>query len=251
MRFYKDARAGRLASGHSNFFGLIVSDITNPFFPELIRGFESAALERRFDVLLFDTNYIPRRTEAGVRMMIENKVRGAVITSELAPHPIQDFTANHVAVVSLDLGSAGPHTANIRVDNCRGIRRAIDHLYGLGHKHIAFISGPANLRSARIRSEAFVSALHAHGLTPEQTVEGNHKVEGGATARRILLGKEQTPIAILCSNDLTAIGAMRAVREARLRIPEDVSIIGFDDIYLASIATPRLTTVSLSRVGIR
>ena len=98
LRFYKDAHARRLASGRSDFFGLIVSDITNPFFPELIRGFESAALGRRFDTLLCDTNYDPRRAESGVRMMIENKVRGvAIMTSELAPHLIEDLTANHVA----------------------------------------------------------------------------------------------------------------------------------------------------------
>lgn len=252
LRFYKDARAGRLASGQSNFFGLIVSDIANPFFPELIRGFESAALKRRFDTLLFDTNYDPRRTEAGVRMMIENKVRGvAVMTSELAPHLIEDFTANHVAVVSLDLGTAGTFTANIRVDYDKGIRQAIDHLHGLGHKDIAFISGPAHLRSARIRREAFVRALNAYGLNPDRTVEGNHKVDGSVAATRILLGQPQPPTAVLCSNDLTAIGAMGELREAGLRIPEDISIVGFDDIYFASIATPPLTTVSLclDRVG--
>lgn len=248
LRFYRDARAGRLASGRSNFFGLIVSDITNPFFPELIRGFESAALERRFDTLLFDTNYDPRRTEAGVRMMIENKVHGvAVMTSELASHLVQDFTANHVAVVSLDLGTAGPYTANIEVDYGQGIRQAIDHLCRLGHKHISFISGPVNLRSARIRSKAFVNALHAHGLSPDQTVEGDHRVEGGTAACRVLLGRRQTPTAILCSNDLMAIGAIKAVREAGLRVPKDVSVIGFDDIYLASISAPPLTTVNLPR----
>ena len=248
LRFYKDARAGRLGAGRSNFFGLIVSDITNPFFPELVRGFESAARERRFDVLLFDTNYDSRRTEVGVRMMIENKVRGvAVMTSELAPHLIEDFRVNHVAVVSLDLGTSSSYTANIRVDYGRGIRQAIDHLHNFGHKEIAFISGPQNLRSARIRSEAFVSALHAYGLTPQRMLEGNHKVEGGVTAARLLLEDGRLPSAILCSNDLTAIGAMGALRDAQLRIPEDISVIGFDDIYFARIATPPLTTVILPR----
>lgn len=248
LRFYRDARAGRLASGKSNFFGLIVSDITNPFFHELIRAFESAALERRFDTLLFDTNYDPRRTEAGVRMMIENKVRGvAIMTSELAPHLVEDFTANHVAVVSLDLGTVGLYSANIRVDYARGIHQAIDHLHKLGHRDIAFISGPANLLSAKIRRQAFVTALRKYGLGLERIVEGNHKVDGGVASARTLLAQGKAPTAILCSNDLTAIGTIMALREANLRIPEDTSVIGFDDIYIASITTPPLTTISLPR----
>jgi DNA-binding LacI/PurR family transcriptional regulator len=247
LRFYKDAHARRLARGRSDFFGLIVSDITNPFFPELFRSFESAALARRFDTLLCDTNYDPRRTEACVRMLIENKVRGvAVMTSELAPHLTEDLTANHVAVVSLDLGAAGLYTANIRVDYARGIRQSIKHLHSLGHTDIAFITGPPGLRSARVRRDAFISALHSYGLSSERTVEGNHRVDGGMAAARTLLAQDP-PTAILCSNDLTAIGAMGALREAGLQVPEDVSVIGFDDIYFASIATPPLTTVNLPR----
>jgi DNA-binding LacI/PurR family transcriptional regulator len=248
LRFYKDAHARRLASGRSDFFGLIVSDITNPFFPELIRGFESAALGRRFDTLLCDTNYDPRRAESGVRMMIENKVRGvAIMTSELAPHLIEDLTANHVAVVSLDLGAVGSYTANIRVDYAQGIRQAINHLHKLGHSEIAFISGPLGVRSATVRREAFFSALHSYGLSSERTVEGDHQVGGGMAAARALLAQGKAPTAILCSNDLTAIGAMAALREAGLQIPEEVSVVGFDDIYFASLTTPPLTTVGLPR----
>lgn len=248
LRFYKDAHARGLASGSSDFFGLIVSDITNPFFPEMVRGFETAALERRFHTLLCDTGYNPRRTEAAVQMMIENRVRGvAVMTSELTPNFAEDFMANHVAVVSLDLGTAGPYSANIRVNYTRGIRQAINHLHGLGHRDIGFISGPKRLRSARVRRDAFVSALRSHGLAAELTVEGNHKVDGGMNAARKLLEQDRIPTALLCSNDLTAIGAMEAVRTAGLRVPNDVSVIGFDDIYFSRLTTPPLTTVGLPR----
>ncbi len=248
MRFYKDALAGRLGSGQSHFYGLIVSDITNPFFPDLINGFESAALQGRFETLLCNTSYDSRRTAAGVKMMIGNKVRGvAVMTSEFADHLTQDFTANHIAVVSLDLGTPGLYTANIRVDYARGIRQAIDHLYGLGHRDIAFISGPQKLRSAKIRSEGFASALQSYGLNPERTLESDHRVEGGMLAAHALLGQGKAPTAILCSNDLTAIGAMRALCEAGLRIPDDVSVVGFDDIYFAGITAPPLTTISVPR----
>lgn len=248
LRFYKDAHARRLASGQSDFFGLLVSDITNPFFPDIVRGFESAALEREFDTLLCDTRYDPRRTESAVRMMIENKVRGvAIMTSELAPNLTEDFMANHVPVVSLDLGTVGPYSANIRVHYTRGIRQAINHLHELGHTEIAFISGPERLRSARVRREAFINALHSHGLRPEQMVEANHKIDGGMAAARKLLEQGRRPTALLCSNDLTAIGAMGAVRAAGLQVPQDVSVIGFDDIYFSSLTTPPLTTVGIPR----
>lgn len=248
LRFYKDAHARRLASGESDFFGLIVSDITNPFFPELVRGFESAALERKLDTLLCDTNYDLRRTEAGVRMMIENKVRGvAIMTSKMAPELIDDLTANSVAVVSLDLGTVGQYSANIRVNYTRGVHQAIEHLHSLGHNDIAFISGPQAVRSAMVRREAFFNALNSHGLSSERIVEGDHRVAGGMAAARALFNNGKPPTAILCSNDLTAIGAIGAIREAGLRIPEDVSVIGFDNIYFASMTTPPLTTVNVPR----
>ncbi|HEV2418083.1 MAG TPA: LacI family DNA-binding transcriptional regulator, partial [Terriglobia bacterium] len=103
LNYYKDAHARRLAIGQSDFFGLIVSDIGNPFFPELIKSFETAALDRGFDLMLSNTNYDPRRTQQAVRKMIENKVRGvAVMTSEFSSALTTELTANRVAVVFLD-----------------------------------------------------------------------------------------------------------------------------------------------------
>lgn len=248
LRYYKDAHARRLGSGQSDFVGLIVSDITNPFFPEIVRGFESAALKRRFDTLLCDTNYDPHRSEAGIRMMIENKVRGvAVMTSELPPRLAEDLMANEVPAVSLGLWKPGLYTANIRVDQARGIHQAVAHLQSLGHQDIAFISGPQGHGSAVDRRNAFSSASQIYELRLPRIIEGNHKVDGGLDAMRTLLADGKRPTAILCSNDLTAFGAMRALREVGLRVPEDISVIGFDDIYFASVANPPLTTISLPR----
>lgn len=248
LNYHKDAHARRLAVGRSDFFGLIVSDIENPFFPEIVKSFQSAALDRGFDLLLCNTNYDPARTEAAVHKMIENKVRGvAIMTSELGAALADQLTANQVAVVLLDLGHVGPHMSNIRVNYSEGIDQAIEHLHALGHRDIAFISGPQSLRSAVIRREAFITALKHRGLSAQRVLEGNHKVDGGEAAVHALLGRSPLPTAILCSNDLTAIGVMSALREAGLRVPEDISVVGFDDIYFARIAYPPLTTVNLSR----
>ncbi|HEV2232333.1 MAG TPA: LacI family DNA-binding transcriptional regulator [Terriglobia bacterium] len=248
LNYYKDAHARRLAVGRSDFFGLIVSDIENPFFPEIVKSFQAAALDRGFDLLLSNTNYDPNRTEAAVHKMIENKVRGvAIMTSELGAALAEQLTANEVAVVFLDLGHIGPHMSNIRVNYSEGIYQAIEHLHALGHKDIAFISGPPKLRSAVIRREAFINALRHRGLSAQRVLEGNHKVDGGEAAVRALLGHSPLPTAILCSNDLTAIGVMSALREVGVRVPDDISVVGFDDIYFARIAYPPLTTVNLSR----
>lgn len=248
LNYYKDAHARRLAIGQSDFFGLIVSDIENPFFPELIKSFESAALDRGFDLMLSNTNYDPRRTQQAVRKMIENKVRGvAVMTSEFNPALTAELTANRVAVVILDQGDMQPYTSCIRVNYSEGIHEAIQHLVDLGHREIAFIAGPQSLRSAVTRRKAAADALRKHEVEAAPIIEANHRAEGGISAVETLLKSGRFPTAILCSNDLMAIGAMSAIQEAGLRVPEDVSVVGFDDIYFARLARPPLTTVNLPR----
>jgi LacI family transcriptional regulator len=248
LNYYQDLHARRLARGRSNFLGLIVSDIGNPFFPELIKSFETSALNQGFDFLLCNTNYDPARTAGAVRKMIENKVSGvAVMTSEFRPDLVEELTTRHVPVVFLDLGTPRKFVANIRVDYARGIHEAIDHLFGLGHRDIGFIAGPQNLRSAVIRREAFTLALREHGLPADCTAEGNHQVDGGAAAAKALLASRPFPTAVLCSNDLTAIGAARELMAGGVSIPEGVSLVGFDDIDFARFTHPPLTTVSLPR----
>ena len=248
LNYYKDAHARHLARGRSDFFGLILSDIGNPFFPEVVKGFEAAGLEKGFDLLLFNTNYDPGRTEAAVRRMIENKVRGvAVMTSEWGSSLAEDLAAHQVAVVFLDLGPVGEYTSNIQVNYSGGIYQAIDHLRKLGHHDFCFIAGPQALRSAVTRRKAFVDALNQWNLPSHLTLEGNHKVDGGIRAVQTLLDRRPLPTAILCSNDLTALGALKALAEAGVTVPEDVSVVGFDDIDFAQFAHPALTTVNLSR----
>ena len=248
LRFHKDAHARRLATGKSDFFGMIVSDIANPFFAEVIKSFETAALERQFQLLLCNTNYDPHRAEAGVRMMIENKVRGvAVMPSEFDPALAEELRANHVPMVLADFGMVGPYVSNIRIEFEHGIYEAIQHLYDLGHRDVAFVSGPPSLRSAVVRREAFVNALQRRDLPADRIVEGDHRIEGGIAAVPQLLSGANLPTAVLCSNDLTAIGLINEFQRAGVRVPENVSVIGFDDIQLASILRPPLTTVNLSR----
>ena len=248
LNFYKNAHARLLARGKSDFFGLIVSDVGNPFFPDIIKSFETRSLEQGFDLLLCNTNYDSARTETAVKRMIENKVRGvAVMTSEFSPALAKELAANHVAVVFLDLGTVQTLTSNLRIDYSRGIFQAINHLHDHGHSDFAFIAGPMNLRSSVTRRTAFIDALRRCGVRSYRTIDGNHKVDGGISAVHTLLQVRALPTALLCSNDLTAIGALRALDKAGVRVPDDVSVVGFDDIYWSQLSHPPLTTISVSR----
>jgi LacI family transcriptional regulator len=170
------------------------------------------------------------------------------MTSEAEPALMTELTRRGIPTVFMDTGKPGPHSANIRIDYAQGIHEALQHLVSLNHRRIGFISGPLNLESARIRHAAFISGMESRGLAACGVIEkANHRIDGGAAAMHRLLELPQRPTAVISSNDLTAIGALGAILEGGLRIPEDISLIGFDDISFAHLTQPPLTTIQLSR----
>lgn len=253
LNFYPDTNARALGSGRSSLYGLIISDITNPFFPELVKSFEDIAVLHGQEVLIANTNYDPERMKICVRRMLQRKVDGvAIMTSEMDEGLIEDFSRRHVPLVFLDTGTVAPGVSCVRIDYSAGIDLAVNHLFQLGHKRIAFISGPMRLSSARMRYKAFMESTardHLSGNT-ELIQEGNHRVDGGHEAMQRILASAVRPTAVMASNDLTAIGAMGAIAEAGLRVPEDISVVGYDDIQLSAFTMPPLTTVSLPRAEI-
>lgn len=250
LGYHPDTNARALVSGRSRLLGLIISDIANPFFPELVKSFEDVALRNGFEVLVANTSYDPERMSQSVRRMLERKADGvAVITSEMDAGLIAQMETRRLPVVFLDTGRVRERISNIKVDYAMGIHEAVRHLIQLGHKSFAFISGPRTLRSAETRRAAFLHALRRHGLLRDDKwiVAGNHKVDGGEAAMAQLLEHPPRPSAVLASNDLTAIGALRAIHRAGLRVPDDISVVGFDDISLSQFTQPELTTIRLSR----
>jgi LacI family transcriptional regulator len=249
LNYYPNSHARTLASGRSRLLGLIVSDITNPFFPELVRRFESRAIEHQYDVILTSTDYETAHMTHCVRRMLERKVDGvAMMTSEMDLGLIEDLARRGVPLVFMDAGRVGPRMSHVLIDYANGIRQAVDHVIELGHRHVAFIAGPLDLQSARTRRQAFIDGLHAHGVRvePKLVREGTHTADGGREAMAALLRQRRRPTAVLCSNDWTAIGALAAIDAAGLRVPEDISVVGFDDIPLASYTRPPLTSVRMS-----
>jgi DNA-binding LacI/PurR family transcriptional regulator len=249
LNFFPNTHARTLVSGRSHILGLIISDITNPFFPDLVKSFEDEAVQRGKEVIIGNTDYNPKRMAGCIRRMVERKVDGvAIMTSESDPALVADLTRRNIPTVFMDTGKRGPHCANIRIDYGQGIQEAVQHLIALNHRRIAFITGPMNLASAQTRCSMFISSLKARGLFDQALIEkGNHRIEGGAIAMRNLLNLPRRPTAVIASNDLTAIGALGAIHERGLRVPEDISLIGFDDIAFAHLTNPPLTTVILSR----
>ena len=251
--YYPNTHARTLGTGKSHIYGLIISDIENPFFPELVKCFERLAVEHGHEVLIANTDYQPQRMEVCVRRMLERKVDGvAIMTSEINPELIQMLNGRGIPIVFLDTGAVGNGISNISLDYTSGVDQAIDHLTSLGHTRIGFVSGPDNLASARTRHAAFLASLRRKNLDgrPEFIRAGNHRFDGGYSAMQEILKLQLRPTAVLASNDLTAIGVMGALYAAGLRVPEDISVVGFDDIALSGFMSPPLTTIRLSRAEI-
>ena len=183
--YYANAHAGSLASGRSNIIGLLVSDISNPFFPELVKSIEDAAFECGYSVILVNTNYDANRAADDVRRLIELKVAGvALMTTELDLQLIDELARRQVPVVLHNVGTIGARMSDVLVDYGSGIDEAVRYLVKLGHRKIAHLAGPSRFRSAVIRREAFVAAM-ARYLAREPTpaiYEGDFKFDGGRRA---------------------------------------------------------------------
>lgn len=250
LGYYPNTQARALVSGRSRIFGLIISEITNPFFPEIVQVFESIAVQHRYEILLTSTGNDPTRMESAVRRMIERRVEGvAILTFGMEEVLLEDLKLRKVPLVFVDVGPPRPRVSNIRIDYLNGIRQAVQHLAALRHEKIAFITGPLRLKSAMARKQAFLRSMQEIGLEadPRLVVEGDHTLEGGMAAFTRLLAGPVRPTAVLCSNDMTAIGVMRESHDAGISIPRDLSLIGFDDIRLAQFMLPPLTSVQMSQ----
>jgi LacI family transcriptional regulator len=250
LGYFPNRQARALVSGRSRVFGLIVSEITNPFFPEIVQTFETLAVEHNYEILLTSTVHDPKRMELAVRRMIESRVDGvAILTFGMEDALLEHLRFRNLPLVFVDVGPKAPRVSNIRVSYADGIRQAVQHLAALRHERIGFVTGPLRLRSALARKDAFEQSMQEIGLAvrPEFIVEGDHRLEGGERALKKLFGLRERPTALLCSNDMTAIGVMREAYELRIEVPRDLSIIGFDDIRMADFMVPPLTTIQMSQ----
>src|SRR6202046_5668908 len=165
LDYFPNTQARALVSGRSRLLGLIVSEITNPFFPELIQGFEDIAVENGYEILIGSTNYDPKRMTHCIRRMLERKVDGVAVMTFGIEEPLLDQLASReVPLVFIDIGPNRPGISILKVDYHRGIRQGVQHLAALGHRNISFVSGPERLHSAQSRVSAFLKAMQECGI---------------------------------------------------------------------------------------
>jgi DNA-binding LacI/PurR family transcriptional regulator len=249
LNYQPDPQARALVSGRSHIIGLMVTEITNPFFPELIQRFEQLAVESGYEVLLASTPNDAASISMSVRRMLQRKVDGVAVMMFGREAPILEELATHaVPLVVMDGAPAFPKIDAVRVNYDEGIRQAVAHLVDLGHQSIAFVSGPLEQTSARFRRDAFDKAMRSCHLKlrADLMIEGDHTLESGIAAMTTLLARAAPPTAVVCSNDLTAIGVLHCLFEAGKQAPADLSVIGFDDVHIAQFVLPPLTTVRMS-----
>jgi LacI family transcriptional regulator len=253
LQYVPNTSARSLRSGRTNVYGLVVSDIRNPFFPDLIEHFESLATNHGIDVTFANTGYSEERLLAGITRLLERNVDGiAVLTSEVSQAAIDKLHESKVPVVFLNQPEIGSQFRSISIDYVQGFSDAVEHLRMLGHRKIGFVAGPPVLSSAVRRREAFLTAMNARKLPmePDWLLEGDHKTTGGQFAAEHIFSMQNRPTAVVCSNDMTAIGLLQTAHRLGRSIPNDLSLVGFDDLFLSEIVQPPLTTLHLSRQDI-
>jgi LacI family transcriptional regulator len=250
LGYAQNQAARNLAMGRSPLLGLIISDIRNPFFPEVTAAFQDQALVHNMDALVVNTNYDAHRTLNSVKRMIGLQVPAvAILTSQIDPGVMDMLAEQRIAAVYLDLGRVDRYISNILLDYEHGIAEALGYLRGLGHQRIGYIGGPLHLHSAQRRKKAFLDSAAQLGLDPSYAIDADFTVKGGYFACSKLL-TACAPTAILAGNDLTAIGVLHRAFDGGIRVPDELSVVGFDDILIAEFTQPALTTVAVPRTEI-
>ena len=244
---YRPNRVARgLATGRSLTLGLIVSDIRNPYFAEVARGAEDAACRAGYDVVLCNSDLDPLKQMRYVRSLLEKRVDGLLMNSvaDLDRPQQQELAGCGVPIVLLNATPGVQAFSTVTGDNVAGGRLAGAYLAGLGHRVIAHLSGTRRQANLAARARGFLKAMQAAPVTAAPVViHGEHTYQGGYEMTRKLLDRHPKVTAVFAGNDAIAFGAIRAILEAGRSVPEDLSVVGFDNLELAAIIRPPLTTI--------
>ena len=243
LGYTPNLQARILRTARTNMIVALVPDIANPFFAEVIRGIEQVAHRNRYSVLLGDTQY-SRAREQTYADLIGTRQADGLIT--LLPHIPRIAVAGPLPIVNACEYVKDRSITSVYVDNVSAAREATEYLLTLGHREIAFVTGPMDSPINVDRERGYAKALHDAVVkrNPQLTVVGDFSFESGIRALESLFARAQPFTAVFCSNDEMAIGALRAIKSKGLRVPEDVSVVGFDDIRFARYADPPLTTIA-------
>ena len=247
LKFSPNLDARGLAAG-SRSVGVIVSNFENPFFLDIYKAVEAGAGIAGFDITMANTSYSPERLTASVRLMIGRRVAGlAAIVSEMDPGLIEELNDYQIPTVFYDVGAPGSNIVNIRVNYRRGMEKLIAYLHSLGHRRVGFVGHHATWGPINERQRAMLDAVGRYSDLRVETAADEDSLEGGRRAAGMVLAANPAITALICANDLMAVGTLRALRDRGLRVPHDISVTGFDNIKLAQFSDPPLTSVHISR----
>jgi LacI family transcriptional regulator len=244
LGYVPNLRARSLAGGKTNVLGLIVDDLESSYNNQIARGIDEAIASHGYDLLL-SPRHMRKRTTRHIESLLNGFAEGLIVLlSGGFGRYLGEVEARRFPVVLIDHAPVS-NVPRVKADNDTGTRDGVKHLKSLGHRRVGFITGNLEVASGRERLESFRSEVSALGLDAdtELIVEGDFKVEGGASAARQLLALDDPPTAVFASSDLEAFGVIRVARELGISIPGDLSLVGFDDIPESLNVTPPLTTV--------
>jgi DNA-binding LacI/PurR family transcriptional regulator len=243
-------RASAVARGlvmrRTHTIGLVVTTVADPFASEVVSGIEQAANDHGYAVFLAESNAEPEREKKVVQSFAERRVDGIVVTSSrVGALYLPLLSEMMVPIVLVNNQHPGAFVHSVMIGNLEGSRAAAEHLVGLGHSRIAYLGDQFGYQSDTERFAGYRAALEKAGIPflPELVVHGDGKPEAAMRAMEKLLALAGPPTAVCCYNDMSALGAMKSIRLKGLSVPEDISVVGFDDLFLASYTEPRLTTV--------
>jgi LacI family transcriptional regulator len=248
LKYHPNLHARHLAGGKSTTIGVIVSNMENPFFFDIYKTIEADAHANGFEVVVANTDYRSEQLVTSIRLMIGRRVAGlAAIVSEMDPALIDELTESKIPVVFYDVGAPRKNITSIKVNYRRGVEKILDYLHSMGHRRLGFIGHHAVLAPINERLKTVMEAAARFPSMEVRTAADADTLEGGRQAARTLLGVGYEPTAIICVNDVMAMGALRQLRERGIQVPAEMSVTGFDNVKLSEFCYPALTTVHIPR----
>jgi LacI family transcriptional regulator, galactose operon repressor len=250
LGYVPNGAARSLRTQRTSTIAAVIPDITNPFYPAFERGVQEVAEAGGYDLVVYNTGGAAEKERRCVRSLQQGRVDGVVaVFFHLKARDLRPLLERNVALVRLEAVKKGVSSLdlpfdNLYVDNVAASRAAVEYLVGRGHERIGMISGGSGPGQARARG--YLAALAAHQVPPDDALvrDGDFTADGGHQVMLGFLSEPRPPTAVFAANDVMAMGALVALREAGLRVPEDVAVVGFDDVPAAGLITPRLTTVA-------
>jgi DNA-binding LacI/PurR family transcriptional regulator len=249
MGYSPNSLARSLVTRQTHTVGVVVTTISDPFVAQVVQGIEATAHDHGYTVLLANSGAVPEREIAAVEMLRSKRVDCVIVTSSrIGALYLEHLERIGVPIVLINNHNelSGRYTFTVTVDNYHGGYSATEHLTQLGHRRVAYVTAPADHSSDFDRMAGYRQALIDAGLEPDPAwvIPGNGRAEGGEQALETFVALEPRPTAVFCYNDMTAIGLMYAARQSGLAVPQDIAVVGFDDIPFATYFYPPLTTIA-------